>query len=307
MRKVVLLSLALLFLLISCARYQLERNLDLESREFLSKVRYIITSQERKTFLNLLPSERKAFIEEFWKKRDPDPETEENEYKDEYFKRIEEAKRLFSDGGGLGWLGDRGRVYILLGPPEHRDTYPRGRTFYGPPEEIWYYGFYPIQFIDQHWDGSYELVPGSAQNIALIQKASMDLKPKISREKVVFDFALRIKKISSKEALIQVDVPYKNIWFKAEAGLWKTTLKLSLEVFDSSQEKVWDYQNDYPVSFAEKDVDELIKNTFSAEIPITLESGNYTLQATLINETDKSRARKSITFELGEDLAKDDL
>ena len=303
MRKIALLSLALLCFLVGCARYRLEKNLDLESREFLSKVRYIITSQERKIFLNLPSAERKAFKEEFWKKRDPTPETEVNEYKNEYFKRIEEANHLFSDAGGSGWLEDRGRIYILLGPPEQRDVYPRGMDFYGPPTEIWYYGFYPIIFVDQHWDGSYELTPLGARHIALIQQASMELKPKISREKVVFDFTLRIKKIAGKEAVIQVDVPYKNIWFNVEAGLWKTTLKLSVEVFDSSEKKVWDYQKDYPLSFAEKDLDELDKNTFSAEISITLESGNYTLQTTLINETDKSQARKNLGFELQEHSA----
>ena len=305
MRKSALLSLALLFLLVGCARYRLERNLGPEYREFLSKVRYIITSQERKTFLKLPSSERKAFIEEFWKKRDPTPDTEENEYKNEYFSRIEDANRLFSDAGGNGWLEDRGRVYILLGPPEQRITYPRGKTFYGPPEEIWYYGFYPIVFMDEHWDGSYELTPLGARHIALIQQASMDLKPKISREKVVFDFTLSIKKIASKEALIQVEVPYENIWFNSEGGFWKTTLKLSLEVFDSFQKKVWDYEKDYPLSFAEKDVDEITKDAFSAEIPITLESGKYTVQVTLINETDKSQARKSLALELGDNLARD--
>lgn len=298
MRKVILLSLALLFLLAGCAYYRLPKDLEPESREFLSKVRYIVTSQERKIFLNLPPAERKAFIEEFWKKRDPVPETEENEYKNEYFKRIEEANHLFSDAGGNGWLEDRGRVYILLGPPEQRDVYPRGMNFYGPPTEIWYYGFYPILFVDQHWDGSYELTPLGARHIAQIQQASMELKPKISREKVVFDFTLRVKKIANREAVIQVEIPYKNIWFSAEAGLWTTTLNLSADVFDSSQKKVWDYEKDYPLSFAEKDLDELDKNAFSAEVPITLESGNYTLQATLVNETDKSQARKSLDFEL---------
>jgi len=57
----------------SCITYKLEKALDPESKEFLSKARYIISKQERKIFLNLPPSEREAFIEEFWKKRDPDP------------------------------------------------------------------------------------------------------------------------------------------------------------------------------------------------------------------------------------------
>jgi len=78
----------------SCITYKLEKALDPESKEFLSKARYIISKQERKIFLNLPPSEREAFIEEFWKKRDPDPYTEENEFKEQYLARIEMANRL---------------------------------------------------------------------------------------------------------------------------------------------------------------------------------------------------------------------
>ena len=61
-------------------------------------MRYIITRQERKIFLNLIPSERKSFIEEFWEKRDPDPDTEINEFKEVYFELIEEANFLFKEG-----------------------------------------------------------------------------------------------------------------------------------------------------------------------------------------------------------------
>jgi len=117
----------------SCITYKLEKALDPESKEFLSKARYIISKQERKIFLNLPPSEREAFIEEFWKKRDPDPYTEENEFKEQYLARIEMANRLFKGGGSPGWLQDRGRIYILFGPPDRRDQYPRGYTFYGKP------------------------------------------------------------------------------------------------------------------------------------------------------------------------------
>jgi len=202
-----LLPLAGFLLLLSCASYKLEKNLAPESKEFFSKVRYVITKQERKIFLNLPPSERNNFIEEFWKKRDPDPYTEENEFKEQYFKRIEEANQLFREGSTPGWLQDRGRIYILIGPPERRDVYPSGRSIYGKPMEIWYYGFFPIVFIDSAWSGNYKLEPLGAHHISEISKAQMERKPKIKRETVVFDFNLKIEKTKKGEALIQIEVP----------------------------------------------------------------------------------------------------
>jgi GWxTD domain-containing protein len=112
------LCLGMIALLGSCASSRRARGLDPESREFYSKVRYIIASEERKAFLALAEADRPAFIEDFWKRRDPKPATEANEYKTEYFNRIETANHLFTGGGSPGWLQDRGRVYITLGPPD---------------------------------------------------------------------------------------------------------------------------------------------------------------------------------------------
>ena len=94
--SVVILSM---MLLASCSSYNSQKKLNPDEQEFLSKVRFIITKQERKVFLRLPESERKAFVEEFWAKRDPDPLTEENEFKIEYFARIENANRLFRGEG----------------------------------------------------------------------------------------------------------------------------------------------------------------------------------------------------------------
>jgi len=292
-------SLVLLFcflLLVSCASYKLEKMLDPESQEFLSKVSFIITKQERKIFLSLAPSERENFIEEFWKKRDPDPYTEENEFKEEYFNRIEEANHLFREGGSPGWLQDRGRIYILLGPPDNREVYPRGYDFYGKPTEIWYYGFYPIVFIDQAWNGNYKLEPLSARHISEINKAQMELKPKVEAKDVVFNFNLRVKKVKEDEMLIQIEVPYKNIWFAEKENKLETILELSVEIFDSSEKKVWKHQKNYPISLTKEDLEEIVGKGYSIEIPVSLEHGNYTLTAELENRTDESRVRKKMKF-----------
>lgn len=177
--------LALILLLSSCASTGPRSQLDPINQEFLSKVRYIISKEESKIFSEMPPSARDKFIEKFWERRDPTPETEINEYKEAYFERIEEANNLFRGGGRPGWLQDRGRVYILFGPPSERQTNPMGGQPINPyedprelvgtrrvavgekPTEIWiYYNLFssfqqPFQvrllFVDTLGTGDYKL------------------------------------------------------------------------------------------------------------------------------------------------------
>ena len=136
-------SFFLVFFSSSCRLYKLERKLDPANAEFLSKVRHIITSKERKIFLELPDSEKEQFIEEFWKRRDPDSDTEENEFKMEYLNRVEKTSKLFGSEPKPGWLTDRGRIFILFGPPTERITYPMGGDPYGRCREVWLYGAFP--------------------------------------------------------------------------------------------------------------------------------------------------------------------
>ncbi len=109
----------------SCHYYNLEQQLSSDHAEFINKVRYIITKKENRLFLELPDTEKDKFIQEFWKKRDPYPTTEENEFKIEYHNRIEQANELFISEGRPGWVTDRGQIYILFGPPMDRITYPQ--------------------------------------------------------------------------------------------------------------------------------------------------------------------------------------
>jgi GWxTD domain-containing protein len=118
--------LALILLLSSCATTGTRSQLDQLNQEFFSQVRYIISKEESKIFSELPPSARDEFIEKFWERRDPTPETEINEYQEAYLERVEEANKLFRGGGRPGWLQDRGRIYILFGPPSERLTNPMG-------------------------------------------------------------------------------------------------------------------------------------------------------------------------------------
>lgn len=284
----------------SCASGRLPKDMNAGHRKFLSEVRYIITNQERRIFLNTPDPARDEFIDAFWKKRDPAPATEENEFKDDYYRKIDQANRLFADGGGSGWLEDRGRIHILLGPPWERYTYPRGVTFYGKPTEIWYYGFFPVVFIDNEWNGTYELEPESAREIALLNKAQMDLKPAVATEKGVFDFRAAVARAADGGILITVRIPYRNVWFTDEGGRLATTLELSLEVTDASGRTAWELREDRAIEITEEKLRSAIGTDFVLEIPARPAGGpgRYALRAEIKNRADGVRVQKNLDFEL---------
>ena len=96
---------------------------------------YIITDEERAAFKQLTnDEERDNFIEAFWQRRDPTPDTEENEYKEEHYQRIAYANEHFA-AGVPGWKTDRGRIYIMYGKPDEIDSHPSGGTYERPMDE----------------------------------------------------------------------------------------------------------------------------------------------------------------------------
>ncbi len=98
-------------------------------------VGYIISDEERASFLKLNnDEEREQFVEDFWQRRDPTPDTEENEYKEEHYRRIAYANEHFSSGIP-GWKSDRGHIYIVHGPPDEREEHSSGGSYLRPPEE----------------------------------------------------------------------------------------------------------------------------------------------------------------------------
>jgi GWxTD domain-containing protein len=280
-----------------CATARLVKQLDPDSRDFLSKVRYVVTKKERADFVRLPEDRRRPFIEEFWKKRDPDLDTEENEFKEEYFRRIEEAGRLFGEGGGSepGWLQDRGRIYILIGPPDRRETYPRGVTFYGVPTEIWYYGWFPIVFVDEAWSGNYKLEPSSAVQLVEIMSTQMRLKPWIAPEKGALDCDLKAESREGR-ALARLVVPYRKIWFASQGETLKTTLTAAIEIQNEAGAKLAEFRLDLPLELSEAKLEEVIRTDFVAEIPLDLKPGVSWITLTLTNGADDARVFKKIKF-----------
>src|SRR5271169_3226152 len=96
---------------------------------------YIITDEERQAFRQLSnDEERDNFIEAFWQRRDPTPDTEENEYKEEHYQRIAYANEHFA-AGVPGWKTDRGRIYIVFGKADEVESHPSGGSYERPIEE----------------------------------------------------------------------------------------------------------------------------------------------------------------------------
>jgi GWxTD domain-containing protein len=96
---------------------------------------WIISDQERAAFKQLSnDEERDNFIEAFWQRRDPTPDTEENEYKEEHYRRIAYANEHYA-AGIPGWKTDRGRIYIMYGPADEVSGSPAGGTYNRPTEE----------------------------------------------------------------------------------------------------------------------------------------------------------------------------
>lgn len=81
-------------------------------------VAYIITPEERRAFLMLKSDEqREAFVEAFWRRRDPDTDTPANEYRDEHYGRVAHANQHYAAPNAAGWKTDRGRIHIVHGRP----------------------------------------------------------------------------------------------------------------------------------------------------------------------------------------------
>jgi GWxTD domain-containing protein len=164
---------------------RLRKELETPYRKWLNEdVTYIISDDERRAFKTLqTDEEREQFIEQFWLRRDPTPDTEENEYREEHYRRIAYANQYFASGIP-GWKSDRGMIYIKYGPPDERDQHNGGTeerdqregggTTSTYPYEQWRYryieGLPPnveIEFVDPTLTGEFHMTMDPSEKDAL--------------------------------------------------------------------------------------------------------------------------------------------
>ena len=156
-------------------------------------VAYIITDEERAAFKQLSnDEERDNFIEAFWQRRDPTPDTEENEYKEEHYQRIAYSNEHFA-AGVPGWRTDRGRIYIVFGKPDEIESHPSGGSYERPmeegggetstfPFEQWRYRYIEgigqeviIEFVDTCMCGEYHMTMDRSEKDALLMTPNAGL------------------------------------------------------------------------------------------------------------------------------------
>jgi GWxTD domain-containing protein len=154
---------------------------------------YIITDEERAAFRQLSnDEERDNFIEAFWQRRDPTPDTEENEFKEEHYQRIAYANEHFA-AGVPGWKTDRGRIYIVFGKADEVESHPSGGTYERPmeegggetstfPFEQWRYRYIEgigqeviIEFVDTCMCGEYHMTMDRSEKDALLMTPNAGL------------------------------------------------------------------------------------------------------------------------------------
>jgi len=258
----------------ACRLQNIERGLPPEDAEWLSRVRYLITPGERKIFLELPAAERPAAKEEFWARRDTNPETEENEFRTQYYDRMKTADNLFRGEGRPGWSTDRGRIFILFGPPTERLTYPMESR--GNCREVWYYGAFPVVFIDEHCAGNFVMMAINLQHLQELNKAQEESRksgaPAPSRE--VFDFDVALLKAASTaetfEGRIAVDVPFENIWFDARGDRLVAAFDLRLELHDPEARLLWESRQTFDLDLSEAELAEKRGRTYRMDVPLVL-------------------------------------
>src|SRR6202790_2873105 len=175
---------------------KLEKELATPYKKWLEEeVPYIISDEERSAFLQLQTNEeREQFIEAFWQRRDPTPDTVENEFKEEHYRRIAYANERFASGIP-GWRTDRGRIYIIWGKPDEIESHPTGGNYERPMSEgggqtetyafeQWRYRYMEgignniiIEFVDPSGTGEYHMTmdPGEKDALAKIPGAGLSM------------------------------------------------------------------------------------------------------------------------------------
>lgn len=166
---------------------ELEKELMGPWKKWLNEdVVYIITDEEKQAFKRLkTDEERQEFVEAFWRRRDPTPDTEENEFKEEHYRRIAYANDHYASGIP-GWKTDRGMIYIKYGPPDEIDSHPSGGSYERPyeegggetstyPFEDWRYRYIEgigtnivIEFVDTTMSGEYHISTDPEEKDALL-------------------------------------------------------------------------------------------------------------------------------------------
>lgn len=213
-------------------------------KSFYETARLIMTKEESHIYKHLPDNKsREEFIEDFWKKRDPNPDSDENEIKEEFEERITYANRWFREGRGKdrGWDTQRGRILLQLGFPEERhwgvlpnvDAYGHLKTTKRLPMEVWYYFRYRLVLIftgDFEGANVFKLLPIPSNLMRLHEaleqaKFRLDIgmhKPRMNEFRFEADY---------KKDGIVIEIPVKRTSFEKRKGEMRSEFAVEISVF----------------------------------------------------------------------------
>jgi GWxTD domain-containing protein len=286
-------------------------------KTFFEKTRLIMTAGEIKIYRRLPDKEsREEFIEEFWRIRDYDPTTDENEGKIEFERRIDYANRWFGawnkDRGKemyrdrdeyLGWDTDRGRMYIILGPPDMIYYGGSGTTWEGERNrssdsmyalETWYYYRYEL-YVQFHktFMGRWRLALSASNLSSAFKSAKLDFVSPADR----VDSKSRFKfKAKYEDHEIIIIIPVTRVSFKEEGGTLnsKFRIKITIRHNDKKIDEIEETQ-----SFSESEDELMKKNDILLIIPYTLpQKGKYIFDIIVedLMSLSYSKYRNFVTF-----------
>ena len=266
--------------------------LDADSARFYETARLIMSGPERSIF-NHLPDAgaRREFIGEFWAKRDPDPETAENEFYDEFVRRIEYCNHRFIEGK-KGINTDRGRVYLQLGPPEKEDAYtsPNGVTTL-----YWSYFTYAlaIKFIEDRPGLGFEIKEISGNLFRAIEYAQFNAfgsGPGGARDGL-FPFSAAY---DAERKEIRISIPRKKIHFREESGELKVDLDFLIYIYRGGGAQKDRFEERRNVVGPAHEVEAVKDLTFV--FPYELSKGRNDVDILIDGGPDNGRTRKIFTF-----------
>ena len=260
--------------------------------EFYNKTRFIMTKEEKEIY-NHLPDRKskEQFIIEFWKKRDPDPETEENESKMEYERRIVFANSNFRDrkAKGMGWSTDRGRILLHLGFPDYVNpivtTYPG--TTSQVEAKVWYYHRYQLRlvFMDRSGFGQFKLQNWPTRLLTYIERAKNVFnihEGKSLKHKFKFN-------MDYKEKNIAIKVPVEKIQFEESGQIAKAEFTINIHVFKDYQ-RIDTIKKKKVIEDAKENI--LKKDSIDILIPYNIrEKGIYHIEAIIEEVSTSTRYR----------------
>ncbi len=288
--------LLLTIALVSCSSNRL--NLDPASQQFYEYASLIMTKDEKKIFKTLEDVDsRGLFMQEFWDKRDPDPDTPENEFREEFFRRIEYANERFIEGGP-GWNTDRGRIYLYLGPPDRRDEirYHQDPRFRGPILYWMYdrYGF-AVRFIDENETGRYTIdykydAQGGLYGSLFDAIESAKFGHIYGEGETQFSFLDYTLDYNSDTGEFDLGIPLEGLEFKEEKGKLVVEFDVTFQITNDEGEELEELKDTRVVTKTE---DELLKmQNLNLSFAYDLPKGRYEIDVTIIGRPGLGKARK---------------